>query len=125
VTDLLLQACGFQVIVLDLADIAPQHVTRIPLATWFRFRAAAEQAQCALLVLTQHPATGSSNAMLLRLEGAGELPATTYFPGLRFSAELARQRFASRVEDTVPLRKPPHGITAAEWSARTYWAGRP
>ena len=55
VTDLLLQAGGFGIIVLDLADIAAEFVSRVPMATWFRFRAGAEQAQSALLVLTQHP----------------------------------------------------------------------
>ncbi|MDQ2834513.1 MAG: hypothetical protein M3Y50_12345 [Acidobacteriota bacterium] len=41
VTDLLLQAGGFSAIVLDLGSIAPEHVSRIPLATWFRYGAAA------------------------------------------------------------------------------------
>ena len=45
VTDLLLQAGGFSAIVLDMASIAPEYVTRVPLATWFRYRAAAERTQ--------------------------------------------------------------------------------
>ena len=123
VTDLLLQAGGFQVIVLDFADIAAEHVTRVPLATWFRFRAAAEHAQSALLVLTQHPSTGSSSAMLLKLETADDMVATTYFGGLRLSAAVARQRFASgpRTASIVPLRKPPRSVPAAQWSAHTHW----
>ena len=42
-TDLLLQAGGFAAIVLDLGDTAPEHGNRIPLATWFRFRQAADR----------------------------------------------------------------------------------
>lgn len=124
VTDLLLQAGGFQVIVLDLADIAAEHVTRVPLATWFRFRAAAEHAQTALLVLTQHPCTGSSRAMLLKAEGAGEIEDATCFPGLRFTAAVARQRFAPAPENSivVPLRKPPRSVPTANWSAPAHWA---
>jgi recombination protein RecA len=45
VTDLLLQAGGFSAIVLDLGSIAPEHVSRIPLATWFRYGAAADEAE--------------------------------------------------------------------------------
>ena len=45
VTDLLLQAGGFSAIVLDMASIAPEYVSRVPLATWFRYRAAAERTQ--------------------------------------------------------------------------------
>ena len=41
-TDLLLQAGGFGAIVLDMGSLAPEHVSRIPLATWFRYRAGAE-----------------------------------------------------------------------------------
>jgi hypothetical protein len=41
--DLLLQAGGFGAIVLDMESVAPEHVSRIPLATWFRYRAAAER----------------------------------------------------------------------------------
>ena len=52
VTDLLLQAGGFSAIVLDLGGIAPEFAARVPLATWFRYRAAAERTQASLLLLT-------------------------------------------------------------------------
>jgi recombination protein RecA len=123
VTDLLLLAGGFQVIVLDLADIAPEQVTRIPLATWFRFRAAAEHAQSALLVLTQHPATGSSGGLLLKLESTSQMEVSTCYGGLCLSAQIARQRFAPAPESpsVVSQRKPPRSVFAAEWSAHAHW----
>lgn len=43
-TDLLLQTGGFAAIVLDMSDVLPQYAMRIPLATWYRFRLAAEHA---------------------------------------------------------------------------------
>ena len=55
VTDLLLQAGGFSAIVLDLGSIVPEYASRVPLATWFRYRAAAERSQASILLLTQHP----------------------------------------------------------------------
>ena len=123
VTDLLLQAGGFSIVVLDLADIAAEFITCIPMATWFRFRAAAEHAQSALLVLTQHSCTGSSAALVLKTHGLGTLENATYFPGLRFSIEVGRQRFASAFTGSLAVRKPPQYISTTEWNARSRWAG--
>jgi hypothetical protein len=64
-TDLLLQAGGFAAIVLDLGSTAPEQGTRIPLATWFRFRQAADRTRCSLLVLAHEPLAQSSAAVVL------------------------------------------------------------
>lgn len=66
--DLVLQAGGFGTVVLDLSDVAPEFVSRIPLATWFRFRTAAERTRAALLLLTQHPCAQSSAEVVLRTQ---------------------------------------------------------
>src|SRR6201987_685611 len=59
-TDLLLQAGGFAAIVLDLADEAIEHTRRIPLATWFRFRQAADRTRCPLIVIGKAACAQSS-----------------------------------------------------------------
>lgn len=125
VTDLLLRAGGFGIVVLDLADLAAEFVSRIPMATWFRFRAGAEHAQSALLVLTQHPCTGSSAALMLRMSGHGALKRTTVFPGLRFSIEVGRQRSMSEPAAVISMRKPPQSAAIAEWTACSPWIGCP
>ena len=66
--DLLLQAGGFRVLVLDLGSVAPEHVLRIPLATWFRFRAAADANRTVLLALTQTSCARSSAGLVVRFE---------------------------------------------------------
>jgi hypothetical protein len=63
VTDLLLQAGGFGVVVVDLNDVAPSVARKIPLATWFRFRRAIENTNTALLVLEQEPYAKSCAAL--------------------------------------------------------------
>lgn len=63
-TDLLLQAGGFAAIVLDLGDTAAEHARRIPLATWFRFRQAADRARTCLVVVTQASCAQSSAALV-------------------------------------------------------------
>jgi hypothetical protein len=64
-TDLLLQAGGFSALVLDLGSTSPEHGARIPLATWFRFRQAADRTRCSLLVLAHEPLAQSSAAVVL------------------------------------------------------------
>ena len=81
--DLLLQAGGFSAIVLDMASIELEHASRVPLATWFRYRAAAERTQACVLLLTQHGCAKSSTELLLRFEpGKRARMRQRYSPGL-------------------------------------------
>jgi hypothetical protein len=120
VTDLLLQAGGFSAIVLDMAGVAAEHVSRVPMATWFRYRAAAERTQASVLLLTQHPCAKSSGELLLRFQpGEACRDELTVFTGLEHRVEIARQRFAAPT-NVVPLRKPPQ--REAYLRSQTTWA---
>jgi recombination protein RecA len=66
-TDLLLQAGGFGLIVLDLGDIPVAAARRIPLTTWFRFRRAVENTSTAFIVLEQHPHAKSCATLVMDL----------------------------------------------------------
>jgi hypothetical protein len=124
VTDLLLQAGGFSAIVLDMASIAPEHATRVPLATWFRYRAAAERTQASFLLLTQHSCAKSSGELLLKfLPGEARRDETTVFSGIEHRLEIKRRRFTQSPANVVPLRKPPQRANAAQWKSQTTWAG--
>ncbi len=95
VTDLLLQAGGFSCIVLDMGGLNAEFALRVPLATWFRFRAAAERLQSNVLLLTQHACSRNSAGLVLRVEAGRVLGHdTSVFSGIEHRAELARQRFA-------------------------------
>ncbi len=123
-TDLLLQAGGFSAIVLDMGSIAPEYAARVPLATWFRYRAAAERSQASILLLTQHACTKSSAGLVLRFDaGTALCDETTVFTGTRYSVAVDRERFAPASANVVPMRKPPQGVRAAEWRSRAAWAG--
>lgn len=121
-TDLLLQAGGFASIVLDLGDTAREHANRIPLATWFRFRQAADRTRCTLVVLGKAAYAQSSAAVALecaplRAETAGG----TVLTGFTFALQRGRQRFGAESQQTAPglvsRRKPP----ASTWSAASPW----
>ncbi len=128
-TDLLLQAGGFAVIVLDLGDIAPEYGSRIPLATWFRFRQAADRARSSLVVLGKAAYAQSSAAVVLecappRLRTTDE----TVLRGFTFMVRRGRERFAP-VE--IGTRKPGSPTTgfgrwggkppASAWNADVAW----
>jgi hypothetical protein len=120
-TELLLQAGGFAAIVLDMSDVLPQHATRIPLSTWYRYRLAAEQARTALLLLTQTPCANSCAALALRCEPAHVPPfsrdgETALFEGQRYV--LVRER--NRNEGFALQQKKPS--MRAEWPAETLWS---
>jgi hypothetical protein len=123
-TDLLLQAGGFGAIVLDLGSLTPEHVSRIPLATWFRYRAAAERTQAGILLLTQYACSKSSAGLVLQLETGDALPLTTVLGGFERRIAVSRQRFAQSEEKVVPMRKPPQRAGVATWRSLTTWAGR-
>ena len=127
VTDLLLQAGGFSAIVLDMASIAPEYVTRVPLATWFRYRAAAERTQAAVVLLTQHACATSSGELQLQFHaGNARCDEATVFTGIEHRVEIVRRRFAQPQHsqtNVVSLRKPPQNANSANWRTRTTWAG--
>ena len=112
-TDLLLQAGGFSALVLDLGSTAPEHGLRIPLATWFRFRQAADRTRCSLLVLAQAPLAQSSAALVLECAPLRlEAQCQTVLSGMKYEVRLSRQRMV------LPgARKPP----ASSWTAAAGW----
>lgn len=114
-TDLLLQAGGFAAIVLDLGSTAVEYGNRIPLATWFRYRQAADRTRCNLLVLGKMAYAQSSAAVVLecrsqRAETAGK----TVLRGFTYVVQRRRERFTPLTSIT---RKPP----ASVWSASAPW----
>jgi recombination protein RecA len=123
VTDLLLQAGGFSAIVIDIGSVAAEHALRVPLATWFRYRAAAERTQASVLLLSQHACAKSSAGLVLRLEaGKPVCDETTVQAGIEHRVEIDRQRF-SQASNVIPLRRPPQSERGIRWQSRSEWVG--
>jgi len=114
-TDLLLQAGGFAALVLDLGSTAAEHGCRIPLATWFRFRQAADRTRCSLLVLGTAPFAQSSAAVVLECAPKRLITGSeTVLAGSSYELRSGRQRFTPSI---AGLRKQP----ASTWSASSPW----
>jgi len=117
--DLLVNHGGFQLIVFDMGDIEASTAVRIPMATWFRFRAAAEMHPCCFLVLSQCGCAKSSAALSMTLAPAHACEDVTVMTGLSCTAGIARQRF----EPQGQTRKSPQRETRAQWTSHMSWAG--
>ncbi len=113
-TDQVLQSGGFRVVVLDLASVEPKQALRIPSATWFRYRRAAQESDAILLLLSRQPCARSSAACVLECS-AGEPPKVR---GVLATAphhvEVARQRTGPAVGRKAPGR-------ATSWDAAPAW----
>jgi recombination protein RecA len=122
--DLLLQAGGFGAIVLDMGDVRADHVTRIAISYWHRFRLAAEQAQTALILLTQTPCAKSCASLVLRCSSNPSTPwrqgtETALFTALRYGVMIERMRH----EGIDPQQKKSVArASTAEWRTQAPWA---
>lgn len=128
VTDLILQAGGFSAIALDMGSVAPEFSLRVPLATWFRYRAAAERSHASVILLTQQACAKSSAGLVLYLQpGSTQEEGSAILTGAEFSVRIARERFARPDHSGVidfSSRKPPQSDHGLRWQTQSPWAGR-
>jgi hypothetical protein len=103
VTDLLLQNGGWGLVILDLADIEPREVRRIPLHTWYRYRRAVENTPTIFLLIGQEAFAGSCASLSLETCKQNSRWSGTLFQGVDFEAAL---------------RKPPRSCGAFGWGSK-------
>lgn len=65
--DLLIQAGGFGVVALDLAEATPAELNRIPPTAWFRFRRTVESTPTILVVVADHPLAKSCSSLTIKM----------------------------------------------------------
>jgi recombination protein RecA len=109
-----------------MADLAPEYALRVPLATWFRYRAAAERTQASVLLLTQQACAKSSAALVLQLAAGNPLQQErTVFAGMGHRVEVLRQRFPQTHSNVVAMgRIAAPRETGANWNSCAQWVGR-
>ncbi len=101
--DLLLQSGGFGLIVLDLGDTPDKEARRIPLASWFRLRHAAERTGAALVAVERAINARSCSALQLELRRKGPVWVGRLLRGLGTEAE-SRKHFRSQTAEFTAVR---------------------
>jgi recombination protein RecA len=117
--DLLLQAGGFGMLVIDLGDAPPRTAQRVPLTSWFRFRRAVENTATVLVVIEEEAFAKSAAGLVMKLSAVSRQPsAKANLPtharllcGTGISVEVVR----SVAEKKRPGR-------AVEFETRVQWA---
>ncbi len=93
--DMIVQAGGFGLVVLDLGDVSPQVARRIPMAAWFRLRRAIENTPTVMLLVEREQTVKSCASLVLEMRRetaawSGAAGCSRLLRGARFRAESAR-----------------------------------
>ena len=113
-TDQVLQSGGFRVVVLDLASVEVEQALRIPSATWFRYRSAAQESDTILLLLTREPCARSSASCVLECSTVEPSKIQGLLTAAPRIAVIARQRGGPSFGRKAPGR-------ATGWEATPSW----
>lgn len=93
--NLILQAGGFGLVVLDLADASPSDIRRLPFTTWFRLQRPIEGSSTACVLLASEPtarSAGGVSVALRRVAQAESKSWASYFVGFDVEADIRRAR---------------------------------
>jgi RecA/RadA recombinase len=101
-TDLLIQAGGFGLVVMDLADTPDKEARRVPLASWFRLRHAAERTDAALVVMERQINARSCSALQIEIRRKRPLWMGKLLRGLAAEAE-SRKHYRSRTAEFLAV----------------------
>jgi hypothetical protein len=93
--NLVLQAGGFACVVLDLADVPPAALTRIPFTTWLRVQRIIEGSDTACVLIAPQPLARSAGGLTLLLTGRA-----------RWTGDADRNRHLTGADLTVRVVSP-------------------
>ncbi len=65
--DALLHAGGFGAVILDLCQVSPRNLNRIPISYWYRFRRAIENTPTILALVEKQPLAQACASLLLEM----------------------------------------------------------
>lgn len=101
--DLLIQAGGFGLVVMDLADTPEAAARRISLASWFRLRHAAERAGTALVAMEREIHARSCSTLQIEMRGVKPVWAGKLLRGVAARAE-SRKHYRARTAEFTALK---------------------
>jgi hypothetical protein len=103
--NLVLQAGGFACVVLDLADVPPAALTRIPFTTWLRVQRIIEGSDTACVLIAPQPLARSAGGLTLSLTGrarwTGDADRNRHLTGAALTVRVVSPR--RRVDGEVSI----------------------
>jgi hypothetical protein len=102
-TDLLIQAGGFGLVVLDMGDMPDATARRIPLASWFRLRHAAERTGTTLIALERQINARSCSTLQIEMRRKKPVWIGKLLRGIAAQAE-SRKHYKSQLADFSATR---------------------
>jgi hypothetical protein len=123
--NLVLQAGGFGCVVLDLADVPPVALRRIPVTTWLRVQRIIEGRDTACVLTAAQPLARSAGGLTLSLAGhvrwTGDADRSRHLTGAdidirivsprrRMDGQVSIPAFATTIADDRPQRHIPLGL---------------
>jgi hypothetical protein len=102
-TDLLIQAGGFGLVVLDIADTPDAIARRISLASWFRLRHAAERTGAALVAVERQINARSCSALQIEMRRRKPVWIGKLLHGIAAQAE-SRKHYKSQIAEFSAVR---------------------
>jgi hypothetical protein len=102
-TDLLIQAGGFGLVVLDIADTPDAIARRISLASWFRLRHAAERTGAALVAVERQINARSCSALQIEMRRKKPVWIGKLLHGIAAQAE-SRKHYKSQIAEFSAVR---------------------
>jgi hypothetical protein len=102
-TDLLIQGGGFGLVVLDMADTPDAIARRIPLASWFRLRHAAERTGAALVAVERQINARSCSALQIEMRLKKPIWVGRLLRGL-WAEAASRKHYRTRVAEFSAVR---------------------
>jgi recombination protein RecA len=110
--NLVLQAGGFGVVAIDLADVPPSALRQIPFTTWLRVQRVIEGSDTACVLLTSEPLARSAGGLTISLTGrttwAGTSDRSRRLAGIDVDARVVSPR--KRIDGNVSLRASAIGL---------------
>ena len=118
--NLVVQAGGFAIVALDLADVPPVVLRRVPYTTWLRVQRTIEGSDTACVLLVPEPLARSAGGVTLALGGAtawtGVADRARRFAGLDVTARIVspRRRVNGEVAFAASSIQTRYGVTEAQ-----------
>jgi hypothetical protein len=92
--NLVLQAGGFDLVILDLAEVPALAIRRFPFTTWFRLQRVIEGSRTVCLLLGPAPITRGAEGVSIQLGTGRQSWSPQLFLGLNIQARIVRARSA-------------------------------